>query len=174
MIALALGGARSVWSDLAAAEDLLAGRPRLTIACNDAGQHFTGRLDAWATLHPEKLPRWRKGRQGNSDYRVFSHLDHAGARDLELVPETWPGSSGLYMAQVALARLDCDGVILCGVPLDPEQEHFHSEGEWKAADGYRRGFLRAFDEVPESIRSMSGWTADLFGRPSSDWLARTA
>lgn len=93
MIALILGGASSVWDEHAAAEDLLC-RGHLVVAANLAGIHYPGRLDAWATLHPELLPGWAAQRKGNSDFRSFTPDD---------VAERWSGSSGLYAAQVALS-----------------------------------------------------------------------
>lgn len=172
MIALALGGARCVWDDLAAAEALLAGRPRLVVACNDAGRDYQGRLDAWVTLHPEKFARWRRGRCGNSDYLAATRLSAQATPDAEVVPERWPATSGIYAAQVAIERMAADGVILCGVPMDAAEEHYHQPGSWDDAPRYWRSVLRAHAEVGDRIRSMSGKTRELFGIPNGEWLAR--
>lgn len=175
MIALALGGAVGVWNDLAAAQAILAGRPYLTIACNDAGAHYPGHLDTWVTLHPEQFHTWRQRRAkmgGNADYRTFTRLGGRSTTDAEIVSERWPGSSGLYMAQIGLDRLGATGVILCGVPLDPDQDHFHRPGAWTDAERYRQGFKAAAKVIGPHLRSMSGWTAQLLGTPSGEWLTQ--
>lgn len=174
MIALCLGGAKSVWSDLQAAEALLDGKPRLIVACNFAGIQYPGHLDAWATLHPELLFQWRRERASagrNSDYRAFIYAGHGDCGFAELLPERWAASSGLYMAQAAFDRLGATGAILCGVPMAPEAQHIHHPGDWGEARRYWQGVLKAHAEAGDRIRSMSGETRELFGCPDGEWLA---
>ena len=141
MIALCLGGAPSVWSDLSAAKALLAGRPYLTIACNFAGERYPDHLDAWATLHPEYLPTWKRRRKsiGGNHPRLFCHIGHSDSPDIEPVPERFKGSSGLYMAQIAFEHLNATGVILCGVPMEQGAGHIHWPGPWSDPERYRGG-----------------------------------
>lgn len=160
MLALCLGGARGVWADLEAAERLIGDRPRLVIACNFAGIHYAGHLDAWVSLHPEMYAAWPAQRAGNADYRTFLYPDP---------PERWSGSSGLYAAQIALDHLGADKVILCGVPMDADAGHIHWPGDWPWTR-YRAGFEAAHPIIGHQVRSMSGWTADTYGRPETDWL----
>lgn len=166
MIALCLGGATSVWGDLARAQRLFP--DHLTVACNYAGIQYAGHLDAWITLHPERFDGWREERAAkgfNTDYQAFVHgkrNNHSGA---EIHPERWSGSSGLFMAQVALEALGADRAILCGVPMDAEQGHVHW-GRWTLVDRYREGVLKARAEGAP-ITSMSGWTAEVLGSPEA-------
>lgn len=172
MIALCLGGARSVWEDLERARALVGDAPALVVACNFAGIAYQGRLDAWVTLHPEMCEAWREARAGrglNTDYRFFMHKARRGVA-AEILPQGWYGSSGLYMAQVALERLGCAGAILCGVPMAAEDGHIHWPGPWTEFARYRPGFLAAQAEGAE-IRAMSGWTAEALGQPDAAWLA---
>mgnify|MGYP006397047357 CR=1 FL=1 len=172
MIALCLGGARSVWEDLERARALVGDAPALVVACNFAGIAYEGRLDAWVTLHPEMCAPWRAERAGrglNTDYRFFMHKARRGV-SAEILPQGWYGSSGLYMAQVALERLGCAGAILCGVPMAAEDGHIHWPGPWTEFARYRPGFLAAQAEGAE-IRAMSGWTAEALGQPDAAWLA---
>lgn len=172
MIALCLGGASSVWEDLERARALIGDAPALVVACNFAGIAYEGRLDAWATLHPEMCAPWRAERASrglNTDYRFFIHKPRRGVLG-EVVAQGWYGSSGLYMAQVALQRLGAAGVILCGVPMTPEGRHIHWPGPWPEAERYRPGFLAAQADGA-NIRSMSGWTAEMIGAPTAAWLA---
>lgn len=174
MIALCLGGAKSVWSDLQAAEVLLDGKPRLIVACNYAGLHYEGRIDAWASLHPELLWQWRRDRASggrNTDCRYFVYSGHADCGFAELLPERWAASSGLYMAQAALEKMGATGAILCGVPMDPAARHIHWPGEWEDGSRYWHGVLKAHADEPDRIRSMSGRTRELFGEPDGEWLA---
>jgi hypothetical protein len=173
MIALCLGGARSVWADLAAARDLTRNTSTLVVACNFAGIHYDGRLDAYCTLHPERFRPWREERAAgglNTDYRAIVHAPHRQVPDAEIVPHGWYGSSGLYMAQVALQHMGARGAILCGVPMEAEGMHIHWPGEWGHTARYRAGFEAAKAEGA-NIRSMSGWTAQLLGRPDEAWLS---
>lgn len=171
LVALCLGGAPAVWSDLAAARDLTRNTSTLVIACNFTAALYDGRLDALVTLHPERVPAWRQEREAagrNTNFRTFIHEPHRAVPDAEIVPHGWYGSSGLYMAQVALQAMGCTGAILCGVPMDDEAGHIHW-GKWPHSHRYRDGFLKArADGAP--IRSMSGWSAEIFGRPDADWL----
>lgn len=173
MIAVVLGGAKGVWSDLSSLRGLI--EPDLIVATNDAGVVYPGRLDAWVSLHPEKLPEWRRRRKGNQDYRCFTHKRRHGVGDVEQVVERWPGSSGLFAAHIALDEMGASGVVLCGVPMDRAAAHFFEPGApWLDAENYRRGFQAALPVIGGSVRSMSGWTAELLGVPDAEWLTNRA
>lgn len=170
-VALCLGGALSVWDDLAAALKIVAGRKFIVVAANHSGIEFDGRLDAWVTLHPELFEQWRTDRAargGNTDYRAVVH-NHARG-DAEVHKAGWSGSSGLFAAKVAIQKLDCVGAILCGIPMEAEAGHITAPSEpWGLVERYRPAFEQArLDGDP--IRSMSGWSADLFGKPDTAWL----
>lgn len=161
MIALILGGAPSVWAEMTTAGGLLWPRFQIVVAANLAGIAYGDRLDAWATLHPDELPGWQARRQGNDDYRTFTPDE---------TPERWPGSSGLYAVQVALFELGAAGVILCGVPMDSRAGHFTGRTPWESVTDYRRAFQAALPEIGGRVRSMGGWTQDLFGAPTREWI----
>lgn len=159
MIAIVLGGAPSVWEEAEAAQGLL-NRRHLVVAANLAGIHWASRLDGFATLHPDFLDGWIAQRKGNKDFRRFTP---------PATPERWPGSSGLYALQVALFELGATAAILCGVPMDSAAGHFVTPGAWAGTDDYRRAFEAALPEIGGRVRSMGGWTADLFGKPTPAW-----
>lgn len=170
MIAAVLGGASGVWSDLASLKALRS--PDIVIACNDAGAAYPGRLDGWATLHAEKLAGWMERRKGGG-YRAFSikgHWDHPSGA-VEIIRERWAGSSGLYGAQIALEAFGASGVVLCGVPLDADKGHYFEPGKpWPEAELYRAGFRAALPVIRDRVRSMSGYTRELLGAPTPEWL----
>lgn len=173
MIALCLGGAPSVWSEYEAAKALVGDRTHVVIAANDAGVEFPGRLDAWATLHPERFDRWRSARAErglNEDYRALAYPRDQMPADTQPWPQRWYGSSGLYVAQVALDALGCTAAILCGVPMEAEAGHITGAASWPYVEKYRPGFEHAKAEGAP-IRSMAGWTADLMGKPDREWIA---
>lgn len=160
MIALILGGAPSVFSEAEEAAALL-GRRHMVVAANLAGIEWRGQLDGWATLHTDLLPTWAKARAGNPAGRLFT---------VETTPERWPGSSGLYALQCALFEMGATGAILCGVPMDSAAGHFSVPGAWAGTDDYRRAFEAALPEIGGRVRSMGGWTQQLFGAPSPAWI----
>lgn len=178
MLALCIGGAACAWSDLEAAEALIGDEPRIVIAGNLAGIEYPGHIDAWVTLHAEMFPDWPGQRTGNADYRVFMHPHHLGLPEYpgaEVVLQRWPGSTGLYMAQIALDHMGADKVILCGVPLNGEGDHIHwpdnpSPAALNQAKRYRAGFEAALPIIGPQVRSMSGWTAEFLGSPDPAWL----
>ena len=160
MIALILGGAPSVWSDLAEAQALL-NRRHLVVATNHAGIHHDGPLHGWATLHPDLMAQWAAERAGRPAGRVFTP---------DRTPERWPGSSGLYAAQVALFELGATAAILCGVPMESAAGHFTGRTRWESTADYRQAFATALPTIGGRTRSMGGWTADLFGKPTEAWV----
>lgn len=172
MIALCIGGARCVWDDLRAAKALMGDRPYLVIACNYAGARYPERLDGWASLHPEMVALWRRKRAriAPDKVRTFSPKRHPDAPGIKTVRDRFHGSSGLYMAQVAIQQFKASGVILCGVPMDNEAGHIAIPGRWEGAGRYRTGFEAAVPVFGSRLRSMGGWTADLLGRPDPEWI----
>jgi len=170
-IALCLGGAKCVWSDLERARELVGERPVLIVACNYAGIQYPGHIDGWATLHPERFQGWREERAArgfNTDYRAFSYQPQHGCQ-FEVVRRDYHTSSGVYAALVALKAMQAGGAILCGVPMDDKAGHIHWRGDWVHSHHYLAG-IKEVREAGFNIRSMSGWTADLFGLPDADFL----
>jgi hypothetical protein len=170
LIALILGGAPSVWADLANARHLIGDRRVLVVAANHAGALHDGPLDGWATLHPELIGRWTKDRTAD---RLFSPV-RIGPAPVEAVAERWSGSSGLYAAQCALFEMGASAVILCGVPMISEAGHIVTPGRWAPVASYRAAFVSALPVIGGRTRSMGGWTRQLFGAPTPAWLDAVA
>lgn len=177
--ALVLGGAASVWEDVRAVETMIGGPwPGLVIAVNDVGSHWPRRLDHWCTLHPEKMPGWLKDRTaaGHPDgYTTWARRKSTGiARTIE----SWAGgSSGLLGVALACGPLECERVILCGVPMnrDPHfaQSKVHPKGKpWTSCDAHWKSWTKPefTKRMQGRVKSMGGRTRDLLGAPDPEWL----
>jgi len=180
-VCLVLGGAGCVWDDVEAALGL--GEFHGVVACNDAGAAWPGRLDAWVSLHGEKMGLWsaRRARAGYEPCtRLVGHLEARPGRKGPFVTEAtefrFPGqsstgSSGLFALKVALVDLGFDKAVLCGVPMTAATGHFFDPADWRGASSHWRGWIEALPHINDRTRSMSGRTADLLGRPDEEWLA---
>lgn len=179
--ALVLGGAACLHDDLAAYRGPVDG----VVACNDAGAEWPGELDAWVSLHPRhwtvKLrvagvlqEAWKTKRAERGYPPARAYYAHQSARppvpdDVTVTDYRFPGqdksgSSGLFAAKVALVDLGFDRAVLCGIPLT-ETPHFYGGEPWRSAEAYRRQWLTVPEEYRDRMRSMSGWTAVLLGKP---------
>ena len=173
-VALVLGGGADVFAEYAKAREMCttAGREVLIIACNDMIALFPEVIDHAVTLHPEYYPRWLKARKGAGFpplTRIWSHRSYVGFTDHT---KDWTGSSGLMCIKIA-REIGCTHIILCGVPMTPDGEHFVRHQRWQAAHGFRRGWGRHVHSLKPFVRSMSGWTRENFGYPTYDWLVKT-
>jgi len=173
-----LGGAACVWDDLARAERLC--DVDCVIAINDAGASHNGHLDHWVSLHPEKFQVWMDRRNRRRLPPPGTVWFHRGVGEREVrrfggefqSTEDWGGSSGLFAVKVALEQ-GASHVILCGVPMDPEQGHYFDEKPWKDGRRYHAAWEKRREEMADRVRSMSGWTARLLGEPDEVWLSST-
>ena len=173
--ALCLGGASSLSQDLEKFFRLGISH-EIVVVCNDAGYEWQGDVDAWATLHPEKLNKWISKRKTNGYPDAKSYYCHnRGGRN---TPETQvvsykfqgqagSGSSGLFTAKVALMHLGADRVVFCGVPMT-NTPHFFDHIDWKSYNNFRKNWLTVPETYRNRMRSMSGWTRVLLGGPH-DW-----
>lgn len=176
MNGLVIGGAACVWQDVAALEEVI-GREwdGITLAVNDAAWAWPRRLDHFVTLHPERLPEWRAKREANGypgGYITWGGVWRTGVDDGPLVdrvlPVTEVGSSGLHAALVAL-EVGCERVVLAGTPMDA-QKHFSRGENWDMAWWHRKGWEQALPKLQGRVRSMSGWTQELLGAVTLEWL----
>lgn len=181
--ALVLGGASCLWRDVEAALDL--GRFDGVVACNDAAAVWPGRVDCFVSLHAEKMGYWleRRDRAGLPEPdRIWGHdtAKRGVLRISERVQDyvAWKfegqhdsGSSGLFALKAALIDMGFNKAVLCGVPLTQTGAHFFDLTPWGGAEAHKRGFKQALPVIRDRARSMSGWTAEVLGQPTKEWLA---
>jgi len=166
-IAVVMGGAICVWYDVLRFQALWPGDV-ITMATNETGWQYPGRLDHWVTLHPENFERksWI-AKRAIKDYTTWSHRWN--------VDEYWEhwgaGSSGLYCVTIALEKLKIEKIVLCGVPMDT-QGNVDGRDEWamKEVAIHREGWKKHLPKIKDHVRSMSGWTRELLGEPTREWL----
>lgn len=93
---------------------------------------------------------------------------------LKVVKPKWNGTSGLYAVQIAMEELGFDGVILAGCPIDAAAGTLAPENSLMTdparVSKYRPEWLKALPDIGTRTRSMSGWTRDLLGAPTGEWL----
>ena len=56
-----------------------------------------------------------------------------------------------------------------GMPMD-EQRHFTRGQAWDMATFHRDGWTKALPKIERKVRSMSGWTRELLGGVTLEWL----
>lgn len=171
---LVLGSASCVWEDVERA--LSVGEYDHVIAVKAIGERWGGKLLAWVTLHPEMLAASVRARRAAGHSMQFdTWSSRASGRHgnpgikVDYVTTDWAGSSGLLGVKVALEGYGFKRVVCAGMPLT-KTPHFNKPNEWVYALGYHRGWRRRYDDLKPYVRSMSGWTRDLLGEPTEEWL----
>lgn len=171
-IAFVIGGGEGVHAECEEATALCRGHLITDFLVNDQIEFWGGGTVAHGvSLHPAKLPGWlaRRAAAGRPALvEVWSWVLNDRAGVTRAVAD-WGGSTGLLAVRAALAS-GFDRVVLCGVPMDADAGHFVRRRRWPHAVGFRRGWLQHRGELAAHVRSCAGWTRDLFGAPSAEWL----
>lgn len=169
--AIVVGGAPGVLADVERARRLRPGA--VIVGANEAGS-IVGEIRHVYTLHPDLSDRYRERApvEVHTAYERpgWERADHfwSDVPDYEAMTR---GSSGWCAGLWAVHLLECSEAILCGVRLDlPAERHargyrrHHTTGPDTA--GWRGAAMRAWEMgLCHRMRSMSGWTAELLGRP---------
>jgi len=118
-----------------------------------------------ATNHPEDIPDIYKRRHaigGNLDFQIIGPDPHEGVHIVE--PYRPPSGSSAITGAFAAVTLGYKKIILCGCPLDGKSP------EGNPYSNFRPGWLVNRGAFGNKVRSMSGWTQELFGMPTMEWL----
>lgn len=185
--ALVVGCAACVWKDVLQAQKLC---HYDTIICvKMAGVYWPGRFHIWAGVHPEYMADYiqkRRRRFPFSDsYEIVAPLESELDNNYRKIPvdrrvsyhwgdNSRTGSSGLYGVKVAIND-EHTHVVLAGIPMDG-QKHFTRGKSWieGASGSYRHGWIDALPYIKDRVRSVSGWTKELLGQPTPEWIANNA
>lgn len=180
--ALVVGCAANVWDDVAKARAMCEFNAIYCVKL--AGVHWPDSFNVWVTLHPEFMDVYEEQRKALSypfGYEIVAPLDtevgmHGKKGNIaRRVSYRYPGmtssaSSGIYAAKVSLED-GFDRVVLAGVPMDGSIDHFTRGKPWAQRDSFIRGFEKSLPFIKDSVRSMSGYTKEILGAPSPEWLA---
>lgn len=134
----------------------------------------------WVSVDSEELKDWAENLPGDpirhtmGDWPWFD-VDW-GVKNCEITPDDiiWHGSSSLFAAHIGLS-MGYDRIVLAGCPLD-DKGHWYFDGldENRGPDWNNQSFIawQEFKEYPgsEKVRSLSGFTAEVMGRPTKEWL----
>lgn len=146
------------------------------MAINASGCEYLKPIQYWFTQHPEKFGqphesfgylKWndffarRKGGGGNQDFEAHSTIGIKGLidRSWQLEEKEIKGSSTLAGVIVG-QRLGYNKIIVCGTPLDDGYEHF--QAAWNN--------LVLFDDCLANVRATAGFTRNLLGQPTREWI----
>lgn len=170
---LILGDARNVRADAAGAFELFT--PDAIFATNNIGLHWEGQVDFWVTLHPMPCHDWvgmasaleKRAQAGRNAPECWAHNHKGGVPNRS---SDWGGSTGLLAVKIAREKA-FDKIVLAGVPMSSELGHFYDKKPWGSANGFRRAWQSRVKMIGPFVRSMSGWTRELFGEPTAEWLA---
>lgn len=162
--------------DVAAALALFT--PDTVFAVNQAGVTYQGALPHFATMHPELVPKWMGERDRAGQPRPGAlwcppgrpRSPHFTFREIP----SWGGSSGLLAVTAAIlpedeGGLGIDKVVCAGVRLD-KTPHFNDPAAWLDGTRYRAAWMRRMNVLRDRVRCMSGWTREVLGAPTADWL----
>lgn len=172
MIAVVLGGAENVLSELADAKAIIGDRPFDIILVNDMIACYPGAAAHGVTMHWRKMAAWLNQRQYRKfpplkQYWINTYVPKFGGK----VTLCWGTPSGLFGVKVAVSDLGYKKVILCGIPMQAEAKHFLRHKPWADCDRHRPNWIEAKRMGNlKSVRSMSGWTQELLGKPNEEWL----
>jgi hypothetical protein len=173
LTALILGDGACVREDAAAALELF--EPFNTIACSNIGIDWEGPVHIWATLHPSPCKDWigiveavnKRVSLGRNRPQIWGHQPRVG---IDFATRDWGGSTGLFAVKVALER-GFQKIVLAGVPMETHHGHYYAKNiPWTSAPNFHRGWKQNHGKIADSVRSMSGWTRELLGAPTVEWL----
>jgi hypothetical protein len=170
-LALVLGCGECVWHDAARFYEMAT--PDAVIAVKDMILLWPLRVDYGVNLHPERSIGYMRERaklKRNTDFEVWAHKSLTSTLPHRVTTD-WQGSTGLLAVKIALEE-GFDGVVLAGVPMEPSAGHVVRHKAWQSAQMFRKGWKVHFGEIESKVKSMSGWTMDLLGTPTTEWLQK--
>lgn len=176
--ALVFGRAVGVWDEITAAKAIC--DFDVVIAVGSAGVDYNGRIDHWVSFHIDLLPHWTDQRVKAGGSRVDSYWTAIYQGSPLYIHFKHPlkrvhcngGSSGLIGAMVGLEL--AEHVVLAGIPMDPDRHQYdHPAKAWDEALKHRKAWMTYLPKIGDRVRSMSGWTRELLGEPTPEWLGLT-
>jgi len=192
-----VGCAACVWDDVKEAKRIC-GELDAVYCVKQVGIHWPSEFQVWVTLHPEFMDAYERERQAlghPSGYEIVAPpekevgMHGKKGRIARRVSYRWEGmnssaSSGVYAVKVAMEDHPSARIVLAGVPMTPEGGHFlpktrNGSGQirgpvWTQHASFVCGLGVAMPTMLGRVRSVSGYTEKMLGRPDEAWLSGTA
>ena len=138
----------------------------------DAVEKYLGHADYFATYHTSDIePAFerRKAAGGNTDYMIIAHQQHiekpTGRELVDLIiPCEPPSGSSALLGVLAGIKLGYQKIIVCGCPLIGRNDKQYDYAN------FQKGWTAKLAMIKEKTRSMSGWTQELLGAPTEEWI----
>jgi len=179
-ILIILGSAPCVGSDIASAA-LLLPTPCPSVIPAEAGiqafdfmligldavDKYTGRAKYFATYHPAEINASIERRAkagGNIDFIIVSHQQANGLVKIIIPLHGVPSGSSALLGVHAGIQEGYKKIIVCGCPLTGKND------KGNGYEIFRAGWTAKLSEIKDKTRSMSGWTQELLGAPTEEWL----
>lgn len=168
---LILGGGHTMWDDLDRAREICS--PDI-IAVNMQGLFVKSEIQHLFSFHWRELPLVKQLRKLRfPDDKSLVH----GQKDKPGIDYAWPTcavASFSGIGAICLAMLlGYEKIILCGIPMDGGSYYYQPyENKQTWDDGRIKEIHRIKEWAGDCVRSMSGNTADILGKPDEDWLRR--
>lgn len=167
-----VGCADCVWDDLKS----ISYRSKHVLVLNDIGIYFPGYMEHWATCHPNIINGGQKVRDQHRDHKDFvTHIPDYAVPKIPGYIWTIPklaGTSGMFGVLIGLG-LGYKRIILAGIPLTCTAHFWYPSVPVKMdKKGIRQSWERISNLIFEGrVRSLSGWTKELLGEPTEEWLS---
>lgn len=170
--AIVMCGGGDPFAEYAQAKELCArvGRNVTILAGNDMIEKFPDDISHAVSLHPDKFQMWLPKRRAagfNTPEMVWAHRNYESV--VTHWTRDWQGSTGLFCIKIA-RELGFVHILLCGVHMTVEGNHFVRGAPWQAAYGFRKGWNTRVHQLRPYVRSYGGWTQEQFGAPTEEWL----
>jgi hypothetical protein len=122
------------------------------------------------TNHQEDIPviisKISSDTKNYSQTKIITPYKFTGS-DIVLTPEyEGPSGSSSIVGALAAIQLGYDKIILCGCPL------IGKAFEGNAYEAFHNGWIYHKDKVFGKVKSMSGWTRELLGAPTKEWMTK--
>ena len=165
------GGSQTPWQSL---DPAYAGLNWMAIGL-DAVNIVQYPIQYFASYHPYEIEEAKERRAktgGNTDYMIISHVNEEVnglgeiiKYDVNLtIPIEPPSGSSALLGVLAGIKLGYEKIIVCGCPLTGKNTTGYDYAE------FRVGWTAKLSEIKAFTRSMSGWTKELLGEPTIQWL----
>lgn len=169
-LAIVMCGGGDPYAEMDRTCRMLDGDIATIIVGNDQIERYPGFIDHAVTLHPDKFSMWMSRRRANGfpmPSRAWAHRPYSGISDWS---RDWHGSTGLFAIKLA-RELGYVHIVLCGVPMEATAGHFVRQKDWPEAEAFKRAWLPRLTSLKPYVRSWGGWTREMFGEPTREWLS---